>query len=187
MKQPHHNPQLPDIADNLELAKTELQKQFDQHGVINFGPHEFGLLWRPGWNGPPQQLPEDTFPLVRLAILLEWIRADIGIPLSPGSTFRPLAYNTADGQSSGSQHLWARASDVRPTPKNNTSKNRRKLYDTIKRNLPKYRTRLAELFCVPESSIKFGLKIYAGFVHIDCSFAGELGARTRDWLPKPEY
>lgn len=186
MKQPH-NPPLPDIADDLEVAKAELQKGFDQHSVINFGPHEFGLLWRPGWKGPPQQLPEDPFPLVRLAILLEWIRADIGFALSPGSTFRPLAYNTADGQSSGSQHLWARASDVRPTPKNNTPKNRRKLYNVVRNNLESYRTRMAKYFGVPVTSVKFGVKLYDGFVHVDVSFTGEIGARSRDWLPKPEY
>lgn len=177
----------PDISSDLEEALGALQAAFTALGVKHFTAKEFGLLWRANWTGPPQQLPVDPFFLARTALLLDWIREDFGLALNPGSTFRPMAYNTADGQSSGSQHLWGRASDVRPTPKNNTAKNRRRLYDLIRRNLGTYRTRLAEAYCVPEKSIKFGLKIYSGFAHVDVSFIGEPGCRSRDWLPAPQH
>lgn len=190
IKQPNtaHGLTLPDIACDLEEAKSTLQAALKALGIKHFTPKEFGLLWRPNWTGPKQQLPVDPFFLARTALLLDWIRDDFGLALSPGSTFRPLAYNTADGQSSRSQHLWGRASDVRPAFKaDNTATNRRRLYDLIKRNLPEYRRRMAELYDVPGGSVKFGLKIYSGFVHVDVSFTGEVGARTHDWLPKPEY
>ena len=189
MKQPltRNGLEAPAIADDLAQALRKLQAELDQLGVQYFRAEEFGRLWRPGWTGPSQAIPEDPSQLARTGLLLDWIREDFGKPLNAGSTFRPVEYNTADGQSPGSQHQWGRAGDPRPTPRHNKPSEIRRLYVIIMRNLEKYRSRIADRYGVQPKDVKFGLKYYRAFVHIDVSIRGEIGARTRDWLPDPVY
>lgn len=81
--------------------------------TAHFSRNEFASRWEQT-NGTViiRQVPDNLLPNVkRLAKNLEVIRAEWGLVLIPGSSYRPPAHNAAIGGAKFSQHLSAKATD----------------------------------------------------------------------------
>lgn len=87
---------------------------------------------------------------VRLAVNLQKLRDYLGVPIIINSAYRHLDYNRSIGGSKDSQHLYAKAADIRT--KEHTPK---QIYDAI-------------LHLISEGKMEEGgLGLYNSFVHYD--------------------
>lgn len=155
MKQPQHTPPLPDIADSKREAQARLQELMDEYDIVHFKATEF-----------KGQLPDDVSVMLPVIMFADEIRKIYGSPIQIISHFRPFHKNQGKGQSPRSQHLWARALDLKPMDGDV------KRLHTIAKGVASRMYDEPDLFT--------GVGKYKRFVHIDVSTPHMDGGRTRD-------
>lgn len=151
IKQPHHTPSLPDIAGDHAHAQDLLRCLMRAANIQHFKASEFMRV-----------LPYDVGVMMPVIEMADMVRARFGSPVIIISHFRPLSWNQGKGQSPKSQHLWARALDLRP--QNGDVEVLHKAALEVARTMPDFT----------------GVGIYDTFIHIDTSTSEMDGGRTRN-------
>lgn len=125
------------------------------HHIDYFRPEEFDRV-----------LPEDVSVMIPVIEFADEVRREFGKPLTVISHFRPPEWNQNSGQSPTSQHLWARAIDLKPRDPNDV-----------------YLLHVAALKVagwIAPSGWYTGVGKYKTFVHVDISKPDMGGGRTRN-------
>lgn len=149
IKQPHHTPSLPDIAGDHAHAQDLLRCLMKAANIKHFKASEFKRV-----------LPYDVGVMMDVIEMADMVRARFGSPVIVISHFRPLSWNQGKGKSPKSQHLWARALDLRP--QNGDVKGLHEAALEVARTMPYFT----------------GVGVYDTFVHIDTSEPGQPGGRS---------
>jgi uncharacterized protein YcbK (DUF882 family) len=99
--------------DAQDQSLDDLQTALLAAGVVNFTIQEITFL--PKAKPPRCFVPDDAQlvkNLIRVSILAQAIRTELGAPLSVSSGYRPAWYNTAVGGAPSSAHTRAAALDL---------------------------------------------------------------------------
>ena len=179
--------ELPHVSIDYQASRRELDRHLRRAKIQHFYGHEFGKHHRKTWNGERWILPVEVSRMVPIIIFADMLRTHLGHKILIGSSFRLAAYNTQEGQSPTSKHLWATALDI-SSPAGVEAIRRAIEYLTSPEILPVTLARLAERMrlaghqvdsLTDTDIIRIGFGMYESFVHIDVTLRGQPFARSK--------